>query len=392
MQAENKFIAITPHCALKNLEEPCIYDINNDELYELGQDAYHFLVRCSQGEKPVVRKEDEEFIQYCLSENLIRWADTPCQKKQFLSQSPIPSLRYLELQLTDRCNLQCRHCYLGESGHHDLSFELVLRAVREFEEMQGLRLLISGGEPLLHTQFWRINDLLMDYDFRSVLLSNGNLITKEVAKKLRAHEVQVSLDGIMEGHEMLRGRGTFRKALTAIDYLQEAGIQLSVATMIHKGNLKEFDSLAALLESKGIKEWNIDVPCTEGRLKENENLCPSPVEAGPLMNYSYGGGMHASKKSYCCGAHLCAIIPSGHVAKCGLFAQTPVGFIEEGLRVCWERIPRIQLKELTCNCSILEECRGGCRYRAKLEGNILAPDVFQCYARGVRKGGEPDDN
>jgi radical SAM protein with 4Fe4S-binding SPASM domain len=392
MPAGNKFIAINPHCALKNLEEPCIYDINNDELYELGQDAYQFLLRCSQGERPVVRKEDEEFIQYCLSENLIRWADTPLRKKQFVRRSPIPSLRYLELQLTDRCNLQCRHCYLGESGHQDLSFEQVLRVMKEFEEMQGLRLLLSGGEPLLHPQFWRINDLLTDYDFRAVLLSNGNLITKEVAKKLQVREVQVSLDGMKEGHEMLRGRGTFRKALKAIDHLQEAGIQLSVATMIHKGNSKEFDSLAGLLESKGIREWNVDVPCMEGRLKENGSLCPSPAEAGPLLNYGFGGGMHASKESYGCGAHLCAIIPTGYLAKCGLFAQTPVGFIDEGLRFCWERVPRIQLKELTCNCSELEECRGGCRYRAKLEGGILDPDVFQCYARGVRKGGELDDD
>ena len=378
---------------MKNLEEPYLYDIKNDELYELGQDAFQFLLRCSQGKEPVVRKkEDEEFIQYCLSENLIHWSNAPHLKKQFVRRSPIPSLRYIELQLTDRCNLQCRHCYLGESGHQDLSFQQVLCVMREFEEMQGLRLLLSGGEPLLHPEFWKLNDLLMDYDFRSVLLSNGNLITKEVAKKLRVHEVQVSLDGMKEGHEMLRGGGTFRKALKAIDHLQEAGLQVSVATMIHRGNLKEFGSLASLLESKGIKEWNVDVPCMEGRLKENENLCPSPVEAGPLLNYGFGGGMHASKKSYGCGAHLCGIISTGYVAKCGLFVQEPVGSIDEGLRVCWERVPRIQLKELTCDCSVLEECRGGCRYRAKLRGGILDPDVFQCYARGVRKGGELDDN
>jgi len=252
--------------------------------------------------------------------------------------------------------------------------------------MQGLRLLLSGGEPLLYPQFWRINDLLRNYDFRSVLLSNGTLITKNVAKRLQVHETQVSLDGMEEGHESLRGRGTFRKALTAIDDLHEAGIQVSVATMIHKDNLKEFDSLAGLLQSKGIKEWNVDVPCMEGRLKENESLCPSPAEAGPLLNFGFGGGMHASQESDCCGAHLCAIMPDGYVAKCGLFSQDPVGLIDEGLRVCWERIPRIRLKELTCNCSVLEECRGGCRYRAKLQEGILSPDLFQCYARLGERG------
>jgi radical SAM protein with 4Fe4S-binding SPASM domain len=392
MRPGNKFIAITQHCALKHLEEPCVYDIENDELYELGADAYRFLLQCSRGEKPVVRKEDGAFVEYCLSEGLVHWVDTPGHKKQFAQRSPLPSLRYLELQLSDRCNLQCRHCYLGPTGHQDLSFEQVVRILKEFEETQGLRLLLSGGEPLLHPQFWEINDLLRKYDFRSVLLSNGTLITKKVAKRLQVYEVQVSLDGMEEGHESLRGRGTFRKALMAIDHLHEAGIQVSIATMIHKDNVKEFDSLAGFLQSKGIKEWNVDVPCMEGRLKENETLCLSPAEAGPLLSYGFGGGMHASQGSYCCGAHLCAIMPNGHVAKCGLFGEDPVGHIDEGLRTCWGRIPRIQLKELTCNCPVMEECRGGCRYRAKLQGSILGPDLFQCYARGVEKGGERNDD
>ena len=67
-------------------------------------------------------------------------------------------------------------------------------------------------------------------------------------------------------------------------------------------------------------------------------------------NMAIGGGLHSSEKNATCGAHLCAILANGHVAKCGLFSQDPVGTIDEGLRVCWERIPRIQLKELTCNC------------------------------------------
>jgi radical SAM protein with 4Fe4S-binding SPASM domain len=388
----NKFIALTSHCALKHLEEFYLYDIENDELYELGQDAYEFLLRCSRGEKPVIRKQDEEFIQYCLSEHLIAFSETPVRRKIFLHAAPTPSLRYLELMMTDRCNLQCRHCYLGEGQHRDLSFGAIQRIVDEFEEMRGLRLLLSGGEPLLHPHFWKVNDLLRGYEFRSVLLSNGNLITKAVAKKLRVHEVQISLDGMKEGHESIRGRGTFQKALQAIDQLQEAHIQVSVATMIHKKNIEEFDSLASLVESRNIKEWNVDVPCIEGRLKENEGLWVSPLEAGPLLNYGFGGGIHGSKNNATCGAHLCAIFTNGWVAKCGLFSQEAVGSIEEGLRTCWERIPRIPLSDLACDCMEIEACRGGCRYRAKLQGGLFQPDLFQCFARGVLKGGERYDD
>ncbi|MFB3884058.1 MAG: radical SAM protein [Thermodesulfobacteriota bacterium] len=392
MPFQNRFFALAPRCSLKRLEGPCVYDIENDELYELGEEAFQFLLKCSQGESVFVRKEDEEFIQYCLSENLITLSENPVKGNGIPQPSPIPSLRYLEFQITDRCNLRCRHCYIGDGLRQDLPMAKILKVLQEFEEIQGLRLLISGGEPLLHPHFWEMNDVLRDYAFRSVLLSNGTLITREIAGRFRVHEVQLSLDGMKEGHESIRGEGTFEKALQAIENLQEANIQVSIATMIHRKNLKEFDQLSSFIQSKNIGEWNVDVPCITGRMEENRDLWVEPSEAGPFLQYGYGGGLHSSAKNSTCGAHLCAIIPTGHVAKCGLFAQTPVGFIDEGLRVCWERVPRIQLKELTCNCSVLEECRGGCRYRAKLRGGILDPDVFQCYARGVRKGGELDDD
>jgi radical SAM protein with 4Fe4S-binding SPASM domain len=387
MPSGNKFLILTPHAVLKNLEEPCLYDIGNDEIYELSADAYQFLLKICQGGNPPVREEDEEFIRFCLSENLIALSETPLRRKMSLNPSPTPSLRYLELQITDRCNLQCRHCYIGEGSHQDLSLKQIQQVLKEFEEIQGLRLLLSGGEPLLHPDFWEINEILRNHAFRSVLLSNGTLITQEVAKRLRIHEVQISLDGMKEGHESLRGKGTFEKTIMAIDHLQEANIRVSVATMIHHRNLSEFDRLASLLQSKKIKEWNVDVPCVEGRLKTNQDFWLSPSEANPFLSYGYGGGFHGSTNNSTCGAHLCAIIPNGTVCKCGLFSQEPVGSIEEGLRACWARIPRIPLKDLTCKCAVIEECRGGCRYRAKMQSDLFQPDLFQCYARGVLKGG-----
>jgi radical SAM protein with 4Fe4S-binding SPASM domain len=392
MPFQGKYFTLAPHCSLKRLEEPYLYDIEKDELYELSQDAFQFLIRCSQGERPTVKKKDEEFIQYCLSENLIAVSETPVRRKVNLQPSPTPSLRYLELQITDRCNLRCRHCYIGDGLHQDLPFDKILKILKEFEAIQGLRLLLSGGEPLLHPHFWEMNEVIRDYTFRSVLLSNGTLITKEIAKRLRVYEVQVSLDGMKEGHESIRGKGTFEKTIHAIDHLQEENIRVSIATMIHRKNLHEFESMVSLIQSKNIGEWNVDLPCIAGRMEENRDLWVTPFEAAPFLQYGFGGGLHTSEKNATCGAHLCAILPNGRVAKCGLFSQETVGSIEEGLRVCWERIPRIALKELTCDCSVMEECRGGCRYRAKLQGDIFQPDLFQCYARGVLKGGEQDDH
>ena len=391
MPSENRCLVLTPPSVLKHLEEPYLFSIETDELYELNFDAYQFLLRLCRGENPPVPEGDREFIQFCLDEGLITFSDAPAPKKVFLEPSPVPSLRYLEFQITDRCNLKCRHCYIGEGLHSDLPIDRVQRVLEEFEGMHGLRLLLSGGEPLLHPQFWTLNEMLRDYSFRSVLLSNGVLISRDMARKLRVHEVQISLDGTKEGHESLRGEGTFEKCLSAIDHLQEENIRVSVATMIHRKNLGEFDSLAHLLELRHIEEWNVDVPCTEGRFKENPNLWVEPSEAGPLLKYGFGGGYHVSGGNATCGAHLCAILPNGRVCKCGLFSQEPVGSINEGLRTCWERIPRVAIKDLTCDCPELRICKGGCRFRALQFGSLYQPDLFQCYARGVLKGGEIDD-
>jgi MoaA/NifB/PqqE/SkfB family radical SAM enzyme len=164
------------------------------------------------------------------------------------------------------------------------------------------------------------------------------LITRETARKLLVHEAQLSLDGMKEGHESIRGEGTFEKTLQAIDNLQEGNIRVSVATMIHRGNLKEFDALATLIQSRKIEEWNIDQPCLDGRLRQNEGLLVPPAEAGRYLQYGFGGGLHTSGSNATCGAHLCAVLPSGMVAKCGLFSAEPVGSVDEGLRACWEKI------------------------------------------------------
>lgn len=392
MSAQDKFLALASHAVLKNLELPCIYDIRNDDLFEISQEAFSFLLAIGRGQSPPIRSGDKEFIEYCLKEKLMTYSATPVTRSTSTSRSPLPSLRYLELQITDRCNLLCRHCYLGNSRHQDLSVEQILRVFHEFEEIQGLRLLLSGGEPLRHPRFWEINEALGDYAFRSVLLSNGTLLTKEAARRLRVHEVQLSIDGMKEGHDALRGPGTFEKVLRAMDHLREIGLRVSVATMIHRKNLHEFGELASLFESRQIEEWNVDVPCVEGRLRENDDLWVEPAVAGRYLNYGYGGGFHGSENNSTCGAHLCAIMANSDVCKCGLFSHEPVGSTEEGLRTCWERIPRVPLSDLKCDCHEIGACRGGCRYRAQIQGDRLGADFFQCYARDILKGGEGYDH
>ena len=122
----------------------------------------------------------------------------------------------------------------------------------------------SGGEPTLYKHFnlstkhsWNIRP--------SVLLTNGTTMNRELVQQLNFHEVQVSLDGMEMGHDTIRGKGNFQKLFAPWNLLREAGIDLSVATMVHKLNLDEWDSMRELVESMEVREWSIDYPCVKGR-------------------------------------------------------------------------------------------------------------------------------
>ena len=225
--------------------------------------------------------------------------------------------------------------------------------------------------------------MLPEFGFRSVLLTNGTLIDSETAGKLNVHEAQVSLDGMEESHDFLRGRGSFSKALQAIKALLSAGKEVSVATMVHARNLRDFPEMKKLIEHLDIKEWNVDVPCASGNLAVFPEFQVPYPEAAPFLEYSFGGGLYSSSSGYACGSHLCTITAEGLVAKCGFFSHQPAGHIDEGLGVCWRKIKHLKLEELNCSCQYLDECRGGCRYRALLHKDIIAPDPVQCYLRGA---------
>lgn len=369
---------LSPSHILRLLEEPSLYDVVDDELYELDERAFEFLKACYYEDCP--ETDDMEFLEYCLNEGILTTQKTQ-PIKHTIRGAPEPSLRYLELLITDRCNLRCRHCYVGEPGAKELPFEQIVNVLEEFEEMQGLRVLISGGEPLLHREFVKINDFLKEYPLRKVLLTNGLLLSTERLKNLNVEEIQISLDGMNRGHESLRGRGTFERTLEAMKMVKEHGFSLSVSTMVHPENLDEFDEMERLLEEIGVSEWTVDVPCQWGRMKENHSLYLPPEVAGRYLNYGFGGGFHGGKEGYGCGVHLCSVLPDGRVAKCAFYADKAVGHVSEGLEECWKRIRPIGLEDLKCRgCAYINDCRGGCRFRAELLEGPGGKDIYKCHA------------
>jgi radical SAM protein with 4Fe4S-binding SPASM domain len=367
---------------LRWLEMPSVYLVRTDELYELDEDGLCFLRRCASREG--CSSGDEGFIRYCLEEGILT-TDAVSAKRPLLARSRIPSLRYLELQITDKCNLRCRHCYIGEGRGDELTVEQVRNTLREFEEMQGLRVLITGGEPLLHSGFGEINDMLPEFFVRKVLFTNGFLVNRKVLEGLNVDEIQVSIDGLQPAHDALRGSGGLARAISAVEAAAEAGLAVSVSTMVHAGDLGDFDEMEKLIRSLGVKEWTVDVPCVAGRLEKSVGVYVAPEQGGKCLAYGYGGGMHGGSSGYACGPHLISVSSAGAVSRCTFYSGRAAGKIGEGLKECWKRIKPVKLADLKCDCVKLEECRGGCRFRAELLGDPLGQDLYRCYLYDIMK-------
>jgi radical SAM protein with 4Fe4S-binding SPASM domain len=370
---------LSPTCFLKRLEFPSVYDTVKDELFELDETGFEFLMGCAGREGCDGGGCEEEFLVYALQEGILT-IERGFTGRPPVKRAPEPSLRYLELQVTRRCNLRCGHCYLGPAKNIDLGPERIKDTFTEFEEMQGLRLLITGGEPLLHPNFWEINDLLKGRAFRRLLFTNGTMLTGDVAGRLNIDEIQVSLDGLEKGHELLRGRGTFRMAMEAIDIARNAGIDVSVATMVHPENVGDFDELEQLFKRLGIRDWIVDIPCAEGNLTENRIFQISPEAGGEYLRYGFGEGLHGGGEGFACGLHLASVSAEGKVARCAFYSEVPVGSIDEGLAVCWDRIEPLRIDDLVCDCEVKDLCRGGCRRRAEILGDKRGKDLYRCRA------------
>jgi len=380
---QTSYLCLHSKAALKNLEQPFVYHMSRDELYEIDERARDFLLRCTGESLGKELTTDADFVEYYLDEGILERHEKPAPTPVTVDYGLTPSLRYLELHLLHKCNLNCRHCYLGPLEPIEMPIDHAVDITRQFSDSGGLRLLISGGEPLLYKDLRTYIEQTQTLKIRRVLFTNGTLINSRNIAWLDVDEIQFSLDGWKEGHEQLRGRGTFESTLQGIHMASDSGIPISISTMIHRYNLNEFDRIRDFIEEINAVEWGIDVMCVSGSLTKNRDLTVPYETAVRYLKYAFGGGYHGSSEGFACGRHLMTVLPDSRAVKCGFYADRPLGDARKSLKQCWLNMKHVPLDQLECNgCSALEECRGGCRFRAP---HPLAPDPAMCAFYGISR-------
>jgi len=367
-----------------------LYQKDTDSLFVLDEEAFSLLKDASSGIEP--HSLDPDILSFLLTEKILipeKKSSAEIKKGTFPSVNQ-PPLKYLHLIITNSCNFRCRHCYIEFEEKH-AEFELIIKAVSEFEAIGGLRLIVSGGEPLMHPEFKAINETLKAFTgIRKILNTNGwhvaEMETEKIAD-LAFEEIQLSLDGPEEVHDRLRRRGSFVRVLQSAKKIKQAGKHLAIATVINAWNYGKFKSLSQIVRSLKPFRWSVDFICPIKRIEEH-GLVP-PLKAALLMQLSFNSGKHEAQKGFACGANLCSLLPDGNLVKCDYFPDISGGnILTKGLLQAWFDLPKIKLEQLECSgCSLAEICGGGCRYRALFYNKkITGKDPALCLVHGCREG------
>ena len=288
----------------------------------------------------------------------------------------------LQWHITERCNLKCKHCYHGDPASESLSYDTTKSLLDQMQDMQGLTVLLSGGEALCYDNFWEINDTLPDYDMNFVLLTNATKIGKKDAKRLNFNKIQVSLDGLKNGHDFIRGKNTFEKTIKGIKNLRDAGKNVGLATMVHKNNIDEFDGLKNLTKEYEIDDWIVSAPFAAGRWEQYTQYSVD-IKTGADIKRRYerlDNSPHRSSRGYACGTHLLTVMADGSYTSCALMDDVIGNANDMSLEQAWKEKKRIRLSELEecSDCDSLNECKGGCRYNAQKNGDIRGKDPIAC--------------
>lgn len=205
-----------------------------------------------------------------------------------------PRLAYLFIELTDCCNLSCQHCgsRCGQSKGTYIDTTLLLDALETIaEDFDPNRVMIclTGGEPMLHKDFYKIVQRIVELGFTWGLTTNGTLIDRPTAEKLKQLQlpsVTISIDGLEASHEKLRNTpGCFSKTIEAVSALNAVGIPVQITSVIHKENFAELNDLYNLMRKLKVESWRVINMEPIGRALQNNSLLLSYDEIKQLLDF-----------------------------------------------------------------------------------------------------------
>jgi radical SAM protein with 4Fe4S-binding SPASM domain len=325
--------------------------------------------------------------------------------------------RFMRLHLTQRCNLSCIHCYADSSPQvptkGQMSVERWLKVIDEFASAGGERILFTGGEALVYPGCVQLLQRAHQRGLDVTLFSNGLLVKKHIdAICAYVDQVQISIDGPDAAtNDPIRGPGTFRRAVEAVDVLAAAGVRVRVGMVVMEKNWAAmkagFLDFAKRWEGRSV-EFRLGYGLTHhGRGDEIEDHLDinetRPVVEQMMEEFEGSAGPRIARRTKGCGyAEQIVVASDGTVHPCHLLDGPITHIDDQPMSDLINLLERVAHEydidhNVGCNrCDIRNLCGGTCRVQnGKWTGNrrvtnCTADDKHQRLRNLVRTFSESD--
>lgn len=312
--------------------------------------------------------------------------------------------------VTNRCNFKCRHCYSRTDPSEELDGKTLFACIDKLVSFGVLSINFGGGEPLLRSDLLEIAAYASLKGLRVSMNSNGYLIDHEKVLELKQSgfsKVGISIDShLPEVHDNFRGiKGSYQKAVSAVSHLRQAGLKVSLSTVICRINHNAIEELVTFAGEQGVHQLNFhNFKCSGLGYSNKDDLDLSSEEwkefylaamqarhkisgleislDDPIIaSLGLGAQTESLVKGSVCGKLSLNIKTNGEITPCGFIPITIGNVVTDDLKEMWFNSPvlaklRNKVPAGKCsNCKSYEDCLGGCSARAlALTGDFNNPD------------------
>jgi len=319
----------------------------------------------------------------------------------------------VQLDLTYRCNERCVHCYLDHDDHGEMTTAEIKDLLDQMADAGVFYLTISGGEILMRRDFFEILEHARARTFCVKLKTNGVLIRKKEAERLRelgVETVQISIySHRAEVHDAItKMPGSFRQSIDAVRFLRMQGLTVTMANVLMTQNANDYMSVRALAAELDAK-FTID-PTITPMMDGDRSILNLNVEQAALQEVFRNEALVGNVEEFCAppqgvdeealdmlpcsaGHTSCYVSPYGDVYPCVQF-PLPTGNVRQTKFVdIWRDSPQFkEVRSITLrdmpSCS---KCAHGgtctrCPGLAYMEGNMRGPSSQDCEKSYARTG------
>ena len=362
-----KYIKIPDYVKIyRNGHEPCLVNRKYETLFTINSTVLEWLsiigrkfelrssvvskltALYSECDRVTVCNDFEKLCEELYVQGHLEMSEVPEQVEPAKYYPPLPcekdyinTLPSATIEITEKCNERCIHCYLPNSRKDkgdSLSLDEIKNIIDQLCELEIIKLTISGGEALLHRNVKEAIEYAAGKGIEIALLSNFTLLSSELLecmKKVGNITAQVSLYGVTEDvHDSITGKkGSCRLTKQAIERLKANGIGVVITTIVMKDNHHDIANVMRYAKALGIKlqlDYIMIAKSDFDRSNLENRMSPEETESffrtvlandkeyglGLLKKYNHTVGSDADGILCDVGINGCCIASNGEVHLC----------------------------------------------------------------------------